>query len=152
CLGLLAAVLVSPAQSREHSMPTPGNGSSPASVQLALANDWQVLSLADAGFAEDLGERLDAAVRRGGLANLHAVVVPRHGKPVLERYYAGRDERRGEPLGTVTFGPEVKHDLRSVSKSVVGLLYGIALGEGRVPALDRPLVDQFPAYADLAGD
>src|SRR4029450_8708583 len=41
---------------------------------------------------------------------------------------------------------------RSISKSIVGLLYGIALAEGRVPALDQPLVDQFPAYADLARD
>ena len=28
----------------------------------------------------------------------------------------GRDERWGEPLGTIAFGPEVKHDLRSVSQ------------------------------------
>jgi CubicO group peptidase (beta-lactamase class C family) len=150
CLGLLAALIALPAQSEEHAMSTRTEVSSPA--QLAQADEWQTLSPADAGFAPDLGDRLDAAVKRGELANLHAVIVARHGKLVLERYYAGRDERRGEPLGVVTFGPEVKHDLRSISKSIVGLLYGIALAEGRVPALDQPLVDQFPAYADLARD
>ena len=122
------------------------------SAQPAPADDWQSMPLIDAGFAPDVGGRLDDAVQRGELPNLHAVVGARHGKLVLERYYTGRDERWGEPLGQVVFGPVVKHDIRSVSKSIVGLLYGIALAEGRVPALEQPIIDQFPAYADLAGD
>ena len=113
--------------------------------------DWQKVAPADAGFAPDLAEQLDRAVQDGRLPNLHAVVVARGGRLVLERYYDGQDERWGEPLGAVAFGPEVKHDLRSVSKSIVGLLYGIALAEGQVPALDQPLVDHFP-YPDLAAD
>jgi CubicO group peptidase (beta-lactamase class C family) len=36
-----------------------------------------------------------------------------------------------------------------VSKSIVGLLYGIALGEGKVPPLDTPLLEQFPQLTDL---
>src|SRR5215831_12591767 len=111
-LGLFAALIALPAQSEEHPMST--FASSSARAQLAQADDWQAMSPAEAGFATDLGERLDGAVRRGELANLHAVVVARRGKLVLERYYAGRDERRGEPLGVVTFGLEVKHDLRSI--------------------------------------
>ena len=99
-----------------------------------------------------MAERLDDAVGRGELPNLHAVVVARRGKLVLERYYEGPDQRWGEPLGTIAFGPEVKHDIRSVSKSIVGLLYGIALAEGWVPALDQSLVDQFPVYTDLGAD
>ena len=55
-------------------------------------------------------------------------------------------------MGPVAHGPQVLHDMRSVSKSVVGLLYGIALAEGRVPAPGTPLLDAFPAYADLARD
>jgi CubicO group peptidase (beta-lactamase class C family) len=112
---------------------------------------WQHVTLGSAGFAPDLGQRLDRAVRDGRLPNLHAVLVARGGKLVLERYFEGSDQRWGEQLGTVAFDPEVKHDLRSVSKSIVGLLYGIALAEGRVPALDQPLVDHFP-YPDLAAD
>ncbi len=42
------------------------------------------------------------------------------------------------------------HDLRSVSKSVVGLVYGIALAAGKVPSPEAKLYDQFPEYADLA--
>jgi CubicO group peptidase (beta-lactamase class C family) len=113
--------------------------------------DWQSVAPADAGFAPDLAQRLDRAVQEGRLPNLHAVVAARGGRLVLERYYDGQDERWGEPLGTVKFGPETRHDVRSVSKSVVGLLYGIALADGKVPALDQPLVDHFP-YPDLAAD
>jgi CubicO group peptidase (beta-lactamase class C family) len=116
----------------------------------ALA-DWESVAPEQAGFAPDLADRLDRAVRNGRLSNLHAMVVARGGRLVLERYYDGPDERWGEPLGTVSFGPKVKHDLRSVSKSIVGLLYGIALADGQVPAPDQPLVDHFP-YPDLAAD
>ena len=70
---------------------------------------------------------------------------------MLERYFDGEDQRWGGDLGRVVFGPAVLHDLRSVSKSIVGLLYGIALAEGKVPALDAPLLDHFD-YPDLAGD
>ena len=41
------------------------------------------------------------------------------------------------------------HDLRSVTKSVVALVYGIALAAGKVPPPEAKLYDQFPEYADL---
>ncbi|MBO0989356.1 serine hydrolase [Delftia sp. SD018] len=104
------------------------------------------------GLAEDLGERLEQGVQSGELANLHAVAVMRHGRLALERYFQGEDERWGEPLGKVAFNADSLHDVRSVSKSIVGLLYGMALAEGKVPALDTPLVQAFPAYGDLAAD
>ena len=47
-------------------------------------------------------------------------------------------------------GPEVQHDLRSVSKSVVGLVYGIALADDKVPPPEVKLYEQFPKYTDLA--
>ncbi len=125
---------------------------SQGAAQAGPSEAWQTIPLVEAGFAEDLGTKLDSAVAAGGLNGLHAVLVVRKGKLALERYYAGADERWGDPLGEVAFGPEVKHDLRSVSKSVVGLLYGVALDKGQVPALDQPLVDHFPAYPDLAAD
>jgi CubicO group peptidase (beta-lactamase class C family) len=122
--------------------------------QLAAAatDGWQTTTPAQAGMRADVADQLDAAVRKGELKNLHAVVVVRGGKLVFERYYEGKDERWTVPLGVVKFGPDVKHDLRSTSKSVTGLLYGIALGEGKVAAPDQPLLAQFPAYQDLNKD
>ncbi|MEM7043892.1 MAG: serine hydrolase, partial [Pseudomonadota bacterium] len=113
---------------------------------------WEITPPEDAGLRADVDEMIDEAFDRNELPDLHAVLVARHGKLVVERYYQGEDESWGRPLGNVVFGPDVKHDIRSITKSIVGLLYGIALDEGQVPALDRPLLDLFPAYDDLPGD
>lgn len=107
---------------------------------------------AAAGFAPDLGEKLDAGLRSGLLRDIHAVVVSRGDAVVIERYFSGEDADWGRPLGTVAFAPDTLHDLRSVTKSIVGLLYGIALGRGLVPPPEAPLMAQFPEYPDLAAD
>jgi CubicO group peptidase (beta-lactamase class C family) len=87
-----------------------------------------------------------------GLANLHTVVAARGGRVFFERYLAGTDSAGARPLGVVRFGPDTLHDLRSVTKSVVGLLYGTALEAGRVPAPEASLLERFPEYPDLLAD
>lgn len=64
----------------------------------------------------------------------------------------GEDFSWDESHGVVTFGPETLHDVRSITKSVVGLLNGIALGDGLVPEPEEPLLPNFPEYPDLAAD
>ncbi len=117
-----------------------------------LTTGWAQATPETTGFAPDLAARLDAAVAAGRLPGLHAVILARHGAMVMERYYSGVDEAWGRPLGTVTFDAQTRHDLRSVSKSIVGLLYGIALEAGQVPPPAAPLLDSFPDLADLAAD
>lgn len=114
--------------------------------------EWPRATPAEVGLAPDMGAQIDARVDDGSFENLHAVIVARGGKLVLERYYDGEDEYWGRPRGRVAFDANELHDLRSVTKSLVGLLYGIALAEGKVPPLDAALVDQFPEYPDLAAD
>ena len=116
------------------------------------AADLPRTSPEEAGFAADLAARTDKAAAEGILGNVHAVAAARDGRVFMERYYTGEDEHWGTPLGQVTFGPDVQHDLRSVSKTIVGLLYGIALEDGLVPSLPEPVLDHFPAYADLASE
>jgi CubicO group peptidase (beta-lactamase class C family) len=100
--------------------------------------------------SEQIGERLTQAQQDGKVSGLHALLVSQAGKLVFEHYGRGEDEAWGRPLGAVVFAPDVLHDLRSVSKSVVGLIYGIALAAGKVPPPEAKLYDQFPEYADLA--
>jgi hypothetical protein len=52
----------------------------------------------------------------------------------------------------IRFGPLILHDLRSVTKSIVGLLYGITLAAGRVPRPEAKLYEQFPKYREHAND
>lgn len=123
-----------------------------ATTSAGAAAPWLTAAPQDAGFAPDLLERLEAGVRSGLLRDLHGVVVTRAGRLVLERYFDGPDEAWGRALGQVRFDADTLHDLRSVTKSVVGLLYGIALDHGLVPPPQAPLLAQFPEYPDLAAD
>jgi len=116
----------------------------------ADATEWTPIDPAEAGFPADLGTRID---QFAGGKNIHGVIVVRHGRIVVERYYAGEDQVRDSEgrmhVERVAFSPRHSHDLRSVTKSIIGLLYGIALRDGKVPPLDAPLLAQFPQYDDL---
>ena len=122
-----------------------------ATARAATSYEWQTTT--EEGFASGFGERLDQFILGGQVSNIHGVVIVRGGRLVLERYYEGDDQvwgDNGRPhVERVAFSAQHSHDLRSVTKSIVGLLYGIALREGKVPPLDQPLLAQFPHYTDL---
>lgn len=99
-----------------------------------------------------MADRVDAVLRAGEAPNLHGLVVSRQGQVVLERYGEGVDYRLGDSLGRVRFDAGTLHDVRSISKSVVALLYGIALKDGLVPEPGEKLVRQFPEYPDLGAE
>jgi CubicO group peptidase (beta-lactamase class C family) len=122
-------------------------------ARAATSFEWQQAPPGETGFAPDFGAKLDQFVQSGRVSNMHGIVIVRRGRIVLERYYEGDDAVRTADGRTesarVVFAAERSHELRSVSKSIIGLLYGIALGEGKVPTLDQPLLAQFPQYTDL---
>lgn len=125
-------------------------------LMLGLGAAAMSASLRPAFAAPAAGEferRLALVSESERLDGLHALLVSQHGKIVFEHYQPGEDEDRSRGrLGTVAFAPDVAHDLRSVSKSVVGLLYGVALADGKVPPPDAKLYAQFPEYADLVAE
>ena len=114
----------------------------------ACAWEWQSISPSDAGFVPDIEARLDRLLADKRAWGLHGVIVARADRLVLERYFEGEDNARGWPLGKVAFDRDTLHDLRAVSKSIVGLLYGIALQQGKVPPPEAPLLASFPEYSD----
>ncbi len=93
---------------------------------------------------ESLARDLDAGV----YPNAHALLVLRAGRIVHEQYLAGDDENWGQPVGYREFDAGSLHDLRSVSKSITALLLGIALGDEYAAALERPIIEYFPEFAD----
>ena len=102
--------------------------------------------------ANELAEALKELIAAGRAPDLHGVVAIRHGEVILEHYGVGEDFSWGESHGVDTFGPDTLHDVRSITKSVVGVLYGIALGDDLVPDPHEPLLPNFPEYPDLAAD
>jgi CubicO group peptidase (beta-lactamase class C family) len=119
------------------------------SARAATPFEWQKAAPADAGFAPDMDARLDKLIGTKRARGLHGVLVVRGRRIALERYFDGDDNNWGQPLGTVRFGPNTLHNLYSVTKSIVALVYGVALAEGKVPPPGAPLYPQFPEYADL---
>ncbi|HSV55164.1 MAG TPA: serine hydrolase [Burkholderiaceae bacterium] len=113
-----------------------------------IDDGWAISSLEQSGFdAEALRRVVQAAATHQ--ANLHSVVLARRGELVAEFYFTGPDK----PLGAwwqrkTRFGPGVKHDLRSISKSVVGLLFGIAQAQGKIAALNTPVLEYFPEHSN----
>ncbi len=69
--------------------------------------------------------RLDGAfVAARQFSNLKCLVVSQNGKIVREEYFNDG-------------GPDIPHDVRSVTKSVTGLLIGIAIDKGFIPGVDQ---------------
>jgi CubicO group peptidase (beta-lactamase class C family) len=60
-----------------------------------------------------------------------SLLIIRHGKIVVDAYYA-------------PYAPNIRHDLRSVTKSFIGTLTGIEVQQGLLDSVDHPIVDLFP--------
>ena len=114
----------------------------------ALGDGWAIAAPSDVGLDAARLSGLDAFLRQWPKHNVHAVVVARRGKLAFEQYFPGRERRWMDWGGVVQFSPTQRHDVRSISKSVVSLLIGTAVSENRFPPLDSPVVDYFPEYTD----
>ena len=127
--------------------------------QVAAAGGYQVPAIRNDGWktanAESLGVdaaalgRLMSTIREWPELGVHAILIERSGYLIYEEYFDGSDERWGDPLGHVAMAASSMHDLRSVTKSVVSALAGIAVHEGAIKSLDQPVVQWFPEYPDL---
>lgn len=120
-------------------------GCAPSNPPLATPPATSARAALDAALMAQLTADLEA----GRYGNVHSLLVVRHGRLVYEDYFTGADQRRGQPIGTVAFERGTLHDARSVTKSVVSILFGIAMAEGRIRDLDAPVLDHFPEFADL---
>jgi CubicO group peptidase (beta-lactamase class C family) len=118
-------------------------------VPSAIDDGWKTARADKLGVDPARLATLTAAIRAWPELGVHAVLIERTGQLIYEEYFDGFDERWGESLGRVTMSAEVRHDLRSVTKSVVSALVGIAVGSGAIPGLDRPVVDWFPEFPEL---
>jgi CubicO group peptidase (beta-lactamase class C family) len=118
-------------------------------LPLVIADSWQN---GDQGAAIANPERLCALrdkLAKSNSPSVHAVVVVRNGTLLFEHYRKGYDEKWGRPIGEVQYAADVKHDVRSISKSVVSLLVGIAIDRGLIRSVDEPVFTFFPEFASL---
>ncbi len=110
---------------------------------------WAVGHPSDVGMNASLLEGLAPQFEAWTEANLHAALIVRNGKLVYERYFTGEDKAWATPLGRVAYDATLRHDLRSITKSITSLLFGIAVDRGWIESLDVPVLTFFPEYAEL---
>jgi CubicO group peptidase (beta-lactamase class C family) len=112
-------------------------------------DDWPRSDPANEGLEPEVLAGLAPQFEAWTEANLHAALIVRHGKLVYEHYFTGEDQAWGRPLGRVAYHAGLKHDLRSITKSIASLLVGIAVDRGWIGDLDASVFTCFPEYADL---
>jgi len=71
--------------------------------------------------------------------DIHSMVLMRDNKIFFEFY--------NHP-----YGPQTLHHTKSVGKSVLSALTGIAMEQGHLPALSTPILDSFPEYKTTIDD
>jgi CubicO group peptidase (beta-lactamase class C family) len=89
--------------------------------------DWEASTPEEQGMDSAALARL---VDRVGAYKQDSLLVIRHGKIVADAYYA-------------PFAPNIRHDLRSVTKSFIGTLTAIEVQEGLLDSVDHTVVDLF---------
>jgi CubicO group peptidase (beta-lactamase class C family) len=121
----------------------------------ALADGWETSAPDASGFDTAVLCAVLAGVANGR-EDIHGVIIERHGRLVAELYRSAPDHPVStlyglwNPFGgTVAFGPTTLHDVRSVTKSIVSLLVGIALERGKIASIATPVLDFYPDLADL---
>jgi CubicO group peptidase (beta-lactamase class C family) len=120
----------------------------PCGIPTALDDGWTIAAPENVGLD---GARLCGirARLKEMEADVHSVIIIRHGRLVFEQYFSGYDEPWGQDGGQHTFDATTKHDMRSASKSVISLLIGIAIDHKLIANADEPVIKFFPEYADV---
>jgi CubicO group peptidase (beta-lactamase class C family) len=96
----------------------------------AVAAGWVEGSLEAAGLSAAPLRRMEAAVRSGEVVKVSGVLIARHGKLIYERYFGGNTAAS-------------LLDTRSATKTVTGMLIGIAIDQGLLPGVDAPVLSFF---------
>jgi len=134
---LLLALLPTLAEAQTCEAPEPGE------------DRWTIATAAEAGLDPATLCPVIPRFTAWRQANVHGIVVIRHGKLAFEHYFTGDDTHYGRPAPNTAFTAATLHDARSVTKSITSLLVGIAIGHGWIADVDRPVLPFFPEYADL---
>jgi CubicO group peptidase (beta-lactamase class C family) len=99
---------------------------------------WRTAAPEDHGIDSAALAEIEGQVAKG-YPHVRSVLVVRHGYLVYEAYWHGLDQTAG-------------HDVRSVTKSVVATLVGIALAEGKIKSLDQTVGELLAAQSPIVSD
>jgi CubicO group peptidase (beta-lactamase class C family) len=133
---LLALALVPVACGRDSATaPSPGSLSA-ALTPVMPTGEWPATTIEAADLDPARLGDLMLRIRRGDYGRIGSVLIARHGRLAVEEYFNG-------------WSAQQPHTMQSVTKSVVSLLAGVAIGSGRLSSTDSATAF-FPAYQPIA--
>ncbi|TGM61457.1 serine hydrolase domain-containing protein [Leptospira vanthielii] len=115
-----------------------------------MDQDWQISNSIDSEFDQ---KKFCHLVREIGSekSELHSIVIERHGKLVTEVYNTRKDKPFNKRYGLrfpfdgeTAFDSNTLHDVRSVSKSVTSLLFGIAIDKKIIEGVNFSVLSYYP--------
>ncbi len=101
------------------------------------SDGWRVGTPKSVGLSSDLLEKLDQVIAGGQFTRITSVLVARHGSLVYEKYYEA-------------FNADSLHDTRSATKTITGMLVGLAIDRGSLPSVNAPVLGYFRDLPPLA--
>ena len=96
---------------------------------------WETSTPEEQGFKSSFLTDMLAEIKNNEL-RIRSIIIIRNGHLVLESYVHPYDS-------------SISHDVKSVSKSVISSLVGIALRENIIKSLDQNVYDFFPEYSSI---
>ena len=123
---LLLFVFVLPAQAQ-----TDGTSQRVYIPPQSVQDGWRTANAIDHGLSVDSLNVLFRLIEDTPPEDFRALSVARHGELIVDAYFN-------------SYNRNSLHDIRSATKSITGLLVGIALEQGVLPGLDAPMPQLFP--------
>jgi CubicO group peptidase (beta-lactamase class C family) len=100
------------------------------------ADTWLTTDAASAGLDRAALSRMEQAIASGEFKKITSILVARQGKLAYEAYFDG--------------SADTLRDTRSATKTITGMLTGIAFEQHQLPGLDTKVVSYFPEKQPLA--
>ena len=91
-------------------------------------------------------------IQKGRYREVHSFLIFKDGLLVLEEYFPGHDYKWDGPNfhgEWVSWGPDKRHNIHSVGKSVTSACVGIAVKEGFIKSVDQSIFDYLPDHRHL---
>ncbi len=100
--------------------------------------NWQSVKLESIYMDNDKLSKLEQTIKND-YNNINGIVLISNGNLAYEKYFNGK-------------GPNDRHHVASVTKSVISALIGIAIDKGYIKSVEQKVFDFFPEYISYAAD
>ena len=94
---------------------------------------WQTATVTDVNIDQKIIEEMMLWINKGTYGHIDSIVIAKDGYLVHEGYFNGADRNK-------------LNDLRSVSKSIISTIVGIAIDAGYIASVDDKVMSLFPEY------